>query len=217
MILLINLLIAIMSDEYASLSFVRTGLYWGSVIDEMPKYVYNKKYGSLTMFPFSFSFVSIIALPFLLCTSKRESLIKINNICFFIIFLPVSIIVSLAFIAVNLILLPIAYLKTVAHKALLFRRYKGSYHCTNLFSYIALGIPMLLVSQFTDVYYFIHHTYSTNNLNKEEVQQSYKFDLSIFQRFRALTNKKIEQGITLMNATEFVCEIKEKTNVMPAI
>ena len=33
MILLINLLIAIMSDSYAELANVRTGLYWGSVID----------------------------------------------------------------------------------------------------------------------------------------------------------------------------------------
>ena len=47
MILLINLLIAIMSDEYASLSNVRTGLYWGSVIDQMPKFKYNKHYGGL--------------------------------------------------------------------------------------------------------------------------------------------------------------------------
>jgi len=37
LILMINLLIAIMSDVYAILAEVRSGLYWGSVIQEMPK------------------------------------------------------------------------------------------------------------------------------------------------------------------------------------
>lgn len=37
MILMVNLLIAIMSDQYSLMSQVRTGLYWSSVILEMPK------------------------------------------------------------------------------------------------------------------------------------------------------------------------------------
>ena len=38
LILLLNLLIAIMSDEYAILADFKTGLYWSSVIPEMPKF-----------------------------------------------------------------------------------------------------------------------------------------------------------------------------------
>jgi len=41
MILIINLLIAIMSDTYARLSDLRVGLYWSTVIKEMPKYKYH--------------------------------------------------------------------------------------------------------------------------------------------------------------------------------
>lgn len=47
MILLINLLIAIMSDVYGELANVKTGLYWGSVIEQMPKLKYSKHYGAL--------------------------------------------------------------------------------------------------------------------------------------------------------------------------
>ena len=41
MILIINLLIAIMSDTYARMSDLRVGLYWATVIKEMPKYRYH--------------------------------------------------------------------------------------------------------------------------------------------------------------------------------
>ena len=41
MILLINLLIALMSDQYARMSEQRIGLFWSTVIKEMPKYKYD--------------------------------------------------------------------------------------------------------------------------------------------------------------------------------
>lgn len=63
MILIINLLIAIMSDTYASLNEVRTGLYWGTIIKEMPKFAYHKHYGTLSMLPFIFSWLSLIMVP----------------------------------------------------------------------------------------------------------------------------------------------------------
>lgn len=63
LILLLNLLIAIMSDEYAALANVKTGLYWKSVILEMPKFKYSKYYGALTMLPFLFSWMGLIVSP----------------------------------------------------------------------------------------------------------------------------------------------------------
>ena len=65
MILMINLLIAIMSDTYAQLSELRTGLFWGQVIKEMPKLAYDKHYGALAMFPFPLGWLSVMALPLL--------------------------------------------------------------------------------------------------------------------------------------------------------
>ena len=65
MILIINLLIAIMSDTYARMSDLRVGLYWATVIKEMPKYRFNQHYGALVMFPFVFSWLSLLFVPFL--------------------------------------------------------------------------------------------------------------------------------------------------------
>lgn len=74
MVLIINLLIAIMSDTYANLAQVKVGLYWSSVIKEMPKYEYDKHYGVLVMFPFCFSFIGLFLLPFLLCVKSKETI-----------------------------------------------------------------------------------------------------------------------------------------------
>ena len=60
-----------MADEYVSLAKIRSGIYWDTVIKEMPKYVYSKYYGALTMTPFALSLLSIILMPFLLLIKDR--------------------------------------------------------------------------------------------------------------------------------------------------
>ena len=125
MLIMVNLLIAIMSDEYSYLSKVKTGLYWASVILEMPKFTYDKHYGTLTMFPFLASWLSLLTIPFLVCVKHRKVLVHINRICFVIVYFPISAVVLVLFMAVNLALLPFAYLKTLAHKMSLLRRYKS--------------------------------------------------------------------------------------------
>ena len=146
MILLLNLLIAIMSDEYAALSNVRIGLYWSSVIDEMPKYVYNKKYGSLTMFPFVYSWLSLFVMPFLLCIGDKDTLENVNRTAYFIVYAPISLVILIVFMCVNLMLLPFAYIMTVVHKVILLRRYRSKYQWQALISFVTLGIPLLLAS-----------------------------------------------------------------------
>jgi hypothetical protein len=121
MVLIINLLIAFMSDTYARLSQVRVGLYWSSVIKEMPKYTYDKHYGVLVMFPFVFSFIGFLLLPcFALCGDNKK-LAVVNEVAFKIFYTPIALILLAIFMTVNLALLPIAYVKTVIHKAMLFR------------------------------------------------------------------------------------------------
>ena len=115
-----------MSDEYGRLSEVRTGLYWGTIIREMPKYKYNKHYGTLTMVPFITSWLNLFTMPAFLCVKERGTLASLNNVVFCINYLPVSIVVLAVFMAVNLILLPFAYFKTVAHKIALVNRLKNA-------------------------------------------------------------------------------------------
>ena len=126
MILMINLLIAIMSDEYNVLSSVKTGLYWRNVILDMPKFTYNKYYGSLTMLPFALSWISLLVLPFLYVIKNRTTLFMINKVVFVANYFPIFLVTLIIFMAMNLVLLPFAYLKTIFHKITLLRRYRGA-------------------------------------------------------------------------------------------
>ena len=84
MILIINLMIAIMSDTYARLAEARVGLYWSSVIKEMPKYAFHREYGVLVMFPFCFSFIGLFMAPFLVTVKSKKRLQNLNQVCFMI-------------------------------------------------------------------------------------------------------------------------------------
>ena len=86
----------------------------------MPKHTYDKYYGALTIYPFYFSWLGFLLMPVMLFVKDRETLKKINNVCDIFVYSHVSIILLLCFMSFNLILLPIAYFKTIAHKAVLF-------------------------------------------------------------------------------------------------
>ena len=160
MLIIVNLLIAILSDEYATLNEVKTGLYWSAIIREMPKYAYDKHYGTLSMFPFILSWISFLTIPFYIFVKDRESLESCNRFLWVIVYFPLSLMVLALFIAVNLVLLPLAYLKTVVHKAALFKRYKATTQCQSLFGFLIFGVFLLLIAQIIDAYYFIAHTYN---------------------------------------------------------
>ena len=64
------------------------------------------------------------------------------------------------FMVVNLALLPIAFVKTVVHKAVLLKKYGGGWHLRNLLIFLFFGVPLLAVTQLTDVYFFMQHTFS---------------------------------------------------------
>ena len=78
------------------------------------------------MFPFILSWLSALTIPVYLVVKNKQTLETMNRNLWIVVYLPLSLIVLALFIAVNLALLPFAYLKTVAHKAALLKRYKGA-------------------------------------------------------------------------------------------
>ena len=86
MILIINLLIAIMSDTYARMSDLRVGLYWSTVIKDMQKYRYHPRYGALVMFPFIFAWVGLFFLPVFYFSKNERRLRRMNEFCFKVVF-----------------------------------------------------------------------------------------------------------------------------------
>ena len=168
MILMINLLIAMMSDTYSFLKGLRTGLFWGSVILEIPKHAYNDYYGALSIFPFIYSWISLLVLPLLLCVKNKTTLKYINEVCYLLVYGPFFLCLLAVFITVNMALLPFAYLKTVIYKALIVTRYKSCSHLGHLCVYIVMGVLFLLCAQVVDVYRFLVHTYNTKQRQQNE-------------------------------------------------
>ena len=168
MILMINLVIAMMSDTYQFLKDLRTGLFWGSVILEMPKHAYNEHFGALSILPFIYSWVSLLVMPLLICIKNETKLKYINEICCLLVYGPLSLFLFAVFIAVNMALLPFAYLKAVIYKSLLVIRYKTCSYFGQLCMYIVMGVPFLLCAQVTDLYRFSMHTYNTKQRQQNE-------------------------------------------------
>ena len=126
MILMINLLIAMMSDMYVSLSEVKLGLFWAQVILELPRYEYHPNYGLLSMSPFIYSWFSFLCIPALIIMKDNERVLrKINNVFFLFVYFPISLVLLAIFMSVNMALIPYAYVKTIIHKSLLVSRYKS--------------------------------------------------------------------------------------------
>jgi len=119
----------------------------------------DEHYGALSIFPFIFSWLSLLVMPIMLWVKDKNSLKKINTVCYYIVYAPFSLCFLAVFCAVNLALLPLAYLKTVLHKILLLKYYKSRTYCKRLGTYVVLGVPFLLCAQVTDVYRFLAHSY----------------------------------------------------------
>ena len=159
MILIINLLIAIMSDTYSRMSNRRLGLYWATVIKEMPKYRYHDKYGVLVMLPFLLSWIGFLCVPLMYFVKSQRRIKQINDGANKFVYGIYSVFLTAVFMAVNLALVPFAYVKTLYHKLILYQHYRGSDQLRNCLVFALIGLPLLLASQVTDVYYFLRHTF----------------------------------------------------------
>ena len=208
LILMLNLLIALLTESYQVLNCVRTGLFWSYVINEMPKLAYDAHYGILSMPPFIFSWMSFLALPFLWFIKDKLTLKSINRICFNIVYFPIAVVLLIIFMVVNFALVPFAYLKTILHKSLLTKRYKSKDNCQKLAYFIFVGIPILLVSQFTDAVRFWHHSY-------DDVERKHKFSHHTisqkeFEKFLKLVTDLVEkEQRSEINALELSLQMKE--------
>ena len=71
MVLLINLVIAILSETYTRLSEQKLGLYYDGVIEVIPAYKYRKFYGALIAACPPFNLLILPFLPIFWCNSKK--------------------------------------------------------------------------------------------------------------------------------------------------
>ena len=157
MLVLVNLIIAIMSDTYAYYVGYRKGLFSKNIIEAVPSYMNDKHYGSLICtFP-PFNVISVLILPLLLFIDDREGLMDFNMMLCKLIHLPVLVLTSLLFFASSLLMVPFAYVKMLTLKYRLYKKSSEEVY-RKFVMYLLIGIPILLISCFTDLYWFVKHS-----------------------------------------------------------
>ena len=141
-----------MADTYAMMSEVKMGLYKYQILRIMPQYKLHKYHGWMPAFtpPFHILCIPISWLVFKKKGATGIYLTKVTKLMNYFIFLILS---SAIFIALNAVMLPFAYLKTVMVKISL--SYRGVIRTCEFCSYLLIGLPRLLILQVMDFVAYI--------------------------------------------------------------
>lgn len=150
LILLLNLVIAILTDTYIKFSKVKLGLYYDGVVDAISSLKYDKRYGAMITAIPPFNVVMFLMTPVFLLIKNPRRLKKINHSLTLMSYLPLASILIAVFAAFNLLMLPFAYVYALIHKIKLcfaprIHRSRKSL-LTDMGMFLALGIVLLSLS-----------------------------------------------------------------------
>lgn len=116
LILLLNLVIAILTDTYIRFSKVKLGLYYDGVVDAISSLKYDKRYGALVTAIPPFNVIMFFITPVFLMIKNPRKLKKLNHTLTLITYIPLATVLVLVFIAGNTIMMPFAYVYALIHK-----------------------------------------------------------------------------------------------------
>ncbi len=149
--MLLNLVIAILSNTFNELNKYSLGLYYDSLVKAIQQRRPNSYYGAFTCAYLIFSPVMLALTPIYLCFKPRSKHLKMfNNWVQMVFYFPIMIILLLVFFMTNLVLLPFAYIVAIINKILLIMRYNHlSSHptlmITDLITFVITGLLSLLL------------------------------------------------------------------------
>ena len=116
-VVLLNFIIAILADTYSNLMGNKLGLYYDVVISKINIYEDDEFYGGLVVGIPPVNMLAILMAPVYLYVKDQKLLKKINDTFTKVMFVPSALIFTALFMALNLILLPFAYLAAIFKKA----------------------------------------------------------------------------------------------------
>lgn len=115
LVLLLNLIIAILSNTFMIFEPKSLSLYYDGVIDNISMYKYSKGFGSLICGSPPFNILMLPFLPFYMIYSQQK-LLKINKALMWYVYAPVLVVSTMVFFAINTVLLPIGYCASLFFK-----------------------------------------------------------------------------------------------------
>ena len=120
-IVFLNFIIAILADTYSNLTSSSLGLYYDGIISRIPVYEDDSRYGGLIVGIPPFNLLALPMIPLYMFVKNENVLRRINDIFTKVIFIPIAILITVFFIAINAMLLPLAYIAAVFKKFKLLR------------------------------------------------------------------------------------------------
>lgn len=116
-ILILNLIIAILQNTYNIFNTKSNGLYLSKILMMRDDLQYDEHYGAFILGLSPLNIVTIPFLPIVLFMKPSTTLIKINGYLMAAQYLLFMSMLFAGFLAISIILLPIAYLYSVVRKA----------------------------------------------------------------------------------------------------
>lgn len=110
--------------------------------------------------PAPLNVLHILFAPFLLASKNPQ---KVNEFILSIAYVPVMFFVTLVFIAYNVILIPLCFVKLWWHKLIMVYVYSKSYRVSRADKFITFclfwmfGLIILTINSFVDIWYFLSH------------------------------------------------------------
>ena len=130
------------------------------MVQVISAYENDLQYGALICPTAPFNLAILPFVPVFAFSNNPNLLTKLNNFLCRIIYFPLIFLLLIVFSLCNLLLIPFAYCKTVVHKVLLSYRNRSVSATKDLTFYLLAGVPLLLIAQFTDCYWFLNHAYT---------------------------------------------------------
>lgn len=217
-ILILNLIIAILSNTYNQFDTKSTGLYLSKILNARDDMTFDENYGAflLTMSP-----LNVIVLPFVPVALFRKPSIKLNSFVTLLQYMIFIFAILVIFLIGNAILTPLAFMQS------LFIKFKKFLHANTLKQQIltlceftlygALGLPAMFLNMLADLYYFGVNNFRSN-LKKIiiERKKSTLTNLSI-RNIRDYSNKYIYHKIKSVYTREAVVSFRQNYSVLDSL
>jgi hypothetical protein len=159
LVLLLNLIIAILSNTFMIFEPKSLSLYYDGVIDNISMYKYSKGFGALICGSPPFNILVVPFLPLYIFYSI-EKLKVINKYLMWYVYSPVLLGATAFFFFANACMMPIGYLASLMFKINIMirdvQKSKKKMMKEALFFFFC-GPFMMTLSLFTDTYYFVRH------------------------------------------------------------
>jgi hypothetical protein len=131
------------------------GLYFVGIIEAMPVYKTDKKYGALVSAVPPFNCLMVPLIPVFLSITDEKKLEAFNNFICKIIYFPICMLAVNFFTVVNWLLLPFAWIFSLVHKMTVLWKNPSCAAFLEIFVWFFFGLFFLFIASIPDFFRFI--------------------------------------------------------------